>query len=162
MPNTLTEKAIAQPFRVGIMLGALTLPALWVASKDAWNWLQGLRWLSSEQVTQVFALGFLPGMILGAGALRALVLWKADEIGRARWLLISHGGLVALFAGTLLVRDLQRTYALAQISPTRAPQILSHSLPIWFHYALKIADAVPLQVAIIMLLLGLFMRSENV
>ena len=162
MPNTLTEKAIAQPFRVGLMLGALTLPALWVASKDVWRWLQRQPGLNSEQVTQVFAMGFVPGMILGAGALRALVAWRAGERGRARWLLISHGGLVALFAVALLVRELQQTYARTQISPIRTPEILSYAMPAWFYCVLQVADAIPLQIALAMLLFGLFMRGENV
>ena len=68
MPNTLTEKAIRQPFRVGLMFGALTLPSLWVASKDVWRWLQEMRWLDSEQVTQVFGRVVVPGWFLGAGA----------------------------------------------------------------------------------------------
>ncbi len=161
MPNTLTEKAIKQPFRVGLMLGALTLPSLWVASKDVWRWLQEMRWLDSEEVTQVFAMGFVPGMILGAGALRALVAWKAGEVGRARWLLISHGGLVTLFAGALLARDLRRQYFLFQIVSPRPPQILAYEMPYWFYYLLVVMDAVPLQIALAMLLLGLFMRGNR-
>ncbi|NEN44448.1 hypothetical protein G3V71_24140, partial [Escherichia coli] len=127
---------------------------------DVWRWLQGLRALNSEQVTQVFALGFVPGMILGAGALRALVSWRAGEPGRARWLLISHGGLVALFTGALLARDLQKSYALTQIIPTRPPQILSHEMPLWFYQVISIMDAVPLQIALFLLLVGLFMRGN--
>ena len=162
MPNTLTEKAIKQPFRVGLMLGALALPSLWVASKDIWRWLQGMRWLDSEEVTQVFAMGFVPGMILGAGALRAWAAWRAGEVSRARWLLISHGGLVAMVAVLLLARNLQRYYSLTQIiASPRPPQILSHTMPIWFYYLLRIADAVPLQVALAMLLCGLFMRGNR-
>ena len=162
MPNTLTEKAIKQPFRVGLMLGALTLPSVWVASKDVWRWLQGMRWLDSEEVTQVFAIGFVPGMILGAGALRALVSWKAGEVGRARWLLISHGGLVTLFAGALLVRDVRQNYLDHQAFSMLPPQILSRYLPLWFYQVLVVVDAVPLQVALAMLLLGLFMRGNRV
>ena len=161
MPNTLTEKALKQPFRVGIMLGALTLPTLWVASKDVWRWLQGLRWLNSEQVTQVFAMGFLPGMVLGAGALRAWVAWRAGETGRARWLLISHGGLVASIATVILVRDVQQSYLNHQALSILPPQILSLSMPVWFYQALVIIDAVPLQVALAMLIFGLFMRGNR-
>ena len=161
MPNTLHEKAIRQPFRVGLMLGALILPTLWILSKDVWLWLQGRNWLNSEQVTQVFAMGFIPGMILGAGALRALVVWRAGEVGKARWLLISHGGLVTLFSGALLLRDLPRTYALTQIGGPLPPRILSYEMPILFYVVLRIADAVPLQIALVMLLLGLFMRGNR-
>ena len=161
MPNTLTEKALKQPFRVGIMLGALALPTLWVVTKDIWNWLQGLRALNSEEVTWVFAQGFLPGMVLGAGALRAWVAWRAGEISRARWLLISHGGLVALVASAFLARWLQNYQWILRSNMKPPPQILSHSLPTWFNYVLYIADAVPLQIALAMFLLGLFMRGKN-
>ena len=39
-------------------------------------------------------MGFLPGMVLGAGAVRAWVAWRAGEIGETRWLLIGHGAFV--------------------------------------------------------------------
>ncbi len=161
MPNTLHEKAIAQPFRVGLILGALALPSFWVASQDAWRWLQGMRPLNSEEVTQVFAMGFLPGMILGAGALRAWVAWRTRELGEARGLLIGHGGLVVLIAGALLVQDFRGGMLNAQAIPVVPPKILSYAMPMWFYYVLQTAEAVPLQVALAMFLLGLFMRGES-
>jgi len=154
MPNTLTEKAIAQPFRVGLMLGALTLPTVWTLSQDVLNVLINKPLLNSEEVTQVFAMGFLPGMILGAGALRAWAAWRTQQIGSARWLLIGHS-IVAALSCWLLIPPLLSSHPDVLARPPR-----SWESPIT-DYAFLFYDIFPLHIALAMLLLGIFMRSSR-
>ena len=159
MPNTLTEKAIAQPFRVGMTLGALTLPSLWVISQTVLHLATGNVLLDAEQITRYFALGAIPGMILGAGTLRAWVAWRKGNFSKARYLLMGHGSLVTLLAGGFFL--LQLRLLLFNTASFGQPQFLSQSKPMWFFYVILFADAVPLQVALFMLLFGLFMRGSR-
>ena len=152
MPNTLTEKAIRQPFRVGLMLGALTLPTLWTMSQDALNVLTRKPLLSSEEVTLLFAMGFLPGMVLGAGAVRAWVAWRAGEIGETRWLLIGHGAFVLVPCAVPIVFGFIGALDDLTIRGWRATLIDSAS-GFYFNF--------PFQIALTMVLLGLFMRSAR-
>lgn len=152
MPNTLTEKAIAQPFRVGLMLGALTLPTLWTLSQDVLNVLTRKPLLNSELITQLFAVGFVPGMILGAGVVRAWVAWRAGKVGEARGLLIGHSTFVALPCLLLLLVNLQSAFS--QIATSGWNVVLREGA---FAFYLNF----PLQVALAMFLLGLFLRGEG-
>ena len=152
MPNTLTEKALRQPFRVGLMLGALTVPALWTLSQDALNVFIRKPLLNSEEITQLFAVGFVPGMILGAGALRAWVAWRNGNLGEARELLMSHGGFTFLLCAIVLfplVRDVYRAVTML------GWPALMQSEAIWLY------TNVPIQIALAMLLFGLFMRGDR-
>ena len=152
MPNTLHEKALAQPFRVGLMLGALTLPTLWTLSQDLWNKVLGQGLLNSEEITQLFAIGFVPGMILGAGALRAWVAWKEKDFGEARGLLLGHGGFTFLLCAITLLPLTRDVY---QAATTQGWEVLLSQNAVWLY------TNIPLQVALAMLLVGLFMRGEN-
>lgn len=154
MPNTLTEKALAQPFRVGIMLGALTLPSLWVLSQDALNVLLSRPLLNSEEVTQLFAAGFLPGMVLGAGAVRAWAAWRVQHLGSARWLLIGYS-LFAVLPCWLFIPPLLGSHSDILARPPR-----SWESPL-AAYTFLFYDIFPLQVALAMLLFGLFLRGKN-
>lgn len=142
------------------MLGALALPTLWVISQDALSvLLTNKPLLNSEEVTHLFAIGCLPGMVMGAGAVRAWVAWRDGRFGKARRLLIGYGGLISLvFGGLLINRLLDLTNQAEYLQPVK---ILSKPMPVWFHYVFAIADAVPLQVALAMFLMGLFMRGER-
>ena len=157
MPNTLTEKAIRQPFRVGLMLGALAVPALWVASEDILRFATRYPILNSEEVTGYFASGALPGMFLGAGAVRAWAAWREGKLGQARWLLLSHGALVAVaITGWLL----PQVWNSAQIGQTFLfGQPVSPLVSMLTDF--RLWKNLPLQVALAMLLFGLFMRGEN-
>ncbi len=150
--SDLEEKALRQPFRFGLMLGALALPTLWTVSQNILSLVLGKPLLSSEEVTNLFALGFLPGMILGAGALRAWVAWRAREIGSARWLLIGHSVFVAL--PCLLFSFLGLNDVFAQTQNMGWNSVLRQ-------VALVFYINFPLQVALVMLLLGLFMRAPR-
>lgn len=157
MPNTLHEKAIAEPLRVGLMLGALAVPALWVASEDILRLATHFPILNAEEVTGYFASGALPGMFLGAGAVRAWAAWRDKHLVNARWLLISHGALVAV---ALLGWQLPQLWNSAQIGrsfwfgqPISPLLSMLTDFRLWKNF--------PLQIALAMLLCGLFMRSEN-
>ncbi len=152
MPNTLTEKAIAQPFRVGLMLGALMLPSLWTMSQDAFNVLMHKPLLNSEEITQLFAVGFVPGMILGAGALRAWVAWKSGNLRESRGLLIGHGGFTFLLCGLALFPLARGVYNM--VATLGWKTLLNDN-------AIALYTNVPIQIALAMLLLGLFMRGEG-
>ena len=158
MPNTLTEKAIAQPFRVGLMLGALILPALWVASEDVLRIVTRYPLLNAQEVTDYFASGALPGMFLGAGAVRAWAAWRTGRLDQARWLLMSHGALVAV---AILGWQLPQIWSSAQVGQTF---LLGQPISPWLATLtdFRLWKNFPLQVALAMLLLGLFMRGENV
>ena len=161
MPDTLTEKALAQPFRVGLMLGALTLPTLWVASQDVLRIVAQQRLLNTEEVTSYFASGALPGMVLGAGAVRAWAAWRKHDLASARRLLMIHGGLVTVISGYFSLTRLWQFYlnfgALSMMPPT----LFSKSMPYWFEFVLEFAGEFPLQCALFMLLFGLFMRGSR-
>ena len=157
MPNTLTEKAIVQPLRVGLMLGALTVPTLWVLSEDILRLATRYRLLDAEEVTGYFASGALPGMVLGAGAVRAWVAWRADQKSSARWLLLLHGGLVAAGSlGWLLPK-------LWQFAQTGQNFFVGQPIAPWLAMLLdpQLWKNFPLQVALAMLLLGLFLRGSR-
>lgn len=157
MPNTLTEKAMKQPFRVGLMLGALTLPGLWVVSQDVIRTLLRESLLNLEEVTTLFAMGFLPGMVLGAGALCAWVAWREGKKNGSRRLLIVYGAFVTVglltFGPAFLGSHSRLSYLLA-----RPPQ--GWESPITF-YVFLFYDVLPFQIAIAMLLFGLFMRGSR-
>ena len=134
------------------MLGALTLPTLWTMSQDALNVLIHKPLLRSEEITLLFALGFLPGMILGAGTVRAWVKWRASEIGETRWLLIGHGAFVAIPCFFIAFADLSEYFSdIAQGDWSFA----------WREAALHFYFNFPLQCAVFLLLLGLFMRGNR-
>ena len=161
MPDTLHEKALAQPFRVGLMLGALTVPALWVASEDILRIATSYRLLNSEEVTGYFASGALPGMVLGAGAVRAWAAWRARDVARARGLLLVHGGLVTLVSGYFSLTKLWHSYLNFGALSYAPPTLFSKPMPQWFELVLQSAGEFPLQLGILMLLLGLFMRGSR-
>ena len=157
MPNTLTEKAIRQPLRVGLMLGALAVPSLWVASEDILRFATHYQILNSEEVTGYFASGALPGMFLGAGAVRAWAAWRDGKLGQARWLLLSHGALVAVAILGWLLPQLWNSPATGQNFFAHIP--ISSTLAMFLD--VRLWKNLPLQVALAMLLLGLFMRGET-
>ena len=135
------------------MLGALTLPTLWTLSQDALNVLTHRPLLDSEEITLLFTLGFLPGMILGAGALRAWVKWRAGETGETRALLIGHSTFVAIPCFLIQASDVSEAFAhIAQGDWSF----------LWRETALRFYFNFPLQCAVFLLLFGLFMRGENV
>ncbi len=147
MPNTLTEKAIKQPFRVGLMLGALIIPCLWTLSQDVLKVLIHKPLLNSEEITLLFAVGFVPDMILGACITRAWVEWRAGKIGEARGLLITNGFTATIIS--LLIFFLELNYP-AQLLKYSLPQVLTF---FYFNF--------PLQCALAVLLFGIFMRSPR-
>ena len=152
MSNSLEAKALRQPFRFGLMLGALALPLGWTVSLSALNVLQSRPLLNSEQITLLFALGFLPGMILGAGAVRAWAAWQNGNRGEVRWHLIGHGAFVAALCAPIWLMVLWSSY-------------LNWPAKGWIWALRRDADAFcsnfPLQCALLMLLLGLFLRSPR-
>lgn len=147
MSDSLGGKALRQPFRFGLMLGALALPTGWTISQDALSLIASKSLLHADEVTGLFALGFLPGMILGAGAVRAWAAWRNDDLGAARWFLIGHGAFV-IFGCLALVLSL-------------FPDLPTESLQNWRDTLLLLYWAFPLQCALAMLLLGIFMRSRR-
>ena len=154
MPNTLHEKALKQPFRVGLVLGALAVPLGWVISQDALRLAFVKPMLDSEEVTRLFAAGVFPGMILGAGAVRAWAAWRDRKSGGTRWFLLGHslGGILScwVFMPPLLGAH---SYLLA-----RPPQGWNSPLT---DYAFLFYDVFPLQVALAMLLWGILMRPAR-
>ena len=134
------------------MLGALILPSLWTMSQDALNILTHKPLLNSEEITNLFAIGFLPGMVLGAGIVRSWVKWRARELGETRWLLMGHSILVAIPCFLLQVSDLDEAFS-----------HITHGdwSFLWRETAFNFYFDFPLQVALAMLLFGLFMRGDK-
>lgn len=151
MPNTLHEKALKQPFRVGMILGALALPSLWIVWFDLILLLSGERVLNAGFITFLFVVGTWPGMILGAGAVRAWAAWRNNEKSEARWILLSYGTTVSLI---LLAFYLFYFWRFFNNWPdaTAARWLLARTL---------ILATFPLHCSLTMLLFGLFMRSPR-
>ena len=152
MPDTLYEKALREPFRVGLMLGALALPTLWTISQDALNLVLRRPFLGAEGVTALFALGFLPGMILGAGALRAWKAWR-NGVGNARLLLLGHSALVIALG--LIFPPAQATNEALLASLSTNYGIIGRNFSLYFLFNF------PLQCALLMLLAGIFLRARR-
>ena len=152
MPDTLHEKALKQPFRVGLMLGALIVPTGWVLLQDAWNLALGEPILGAEDVTRFFAFGCVPGMILGAGALRARVAWLNANFTGARWILALHGASALVCA--LSIAWSSYATVLRMVSAQGLTFLLSR-------YAIWIYAYFPFHCALVMLLIGIFMRSRR-
>ena len=152
MPNTLSEKALREPFRVGLMAGALVLPTLWVLSQDALNLVTRRPFLGSEGVTSLFALGFLPGMILGAGAVRAWAFWRSGK-GNARILLLGHSALVILLG--LIFPPAPTTNEALLVALATNYGVAGRDVSLYFVFNF------PLQCALLMLLAGIFLRAPR-
>lgn len=134
------------------MLGALTLPTLWTLSQDVLNVVTNKPLLNSEEITNLFALGFLPGMVLGAGMVRAWAQWRAGRIGEARWLLVGHSAFVALPCLLLEASDISEAFSHVGTGDWSF---------VWRETAFNFYFNFPLQCASALLLLGLFMRSPR-
>ena len=152
--SELEAKALRQPFRFGLMLGALVVPSGWVLSQDLLGLIIGKPLLHSEEVTQLFAIGCLPGMILGAGLLRAWVAWRAQKTGSARWLLVGHSFFSVLICWVLV----PPLFSLHSYLLARPPRDWDSPLAT---YAFLLYDLFPLQCALVMLLVSLFLRSPR-
>ena len=91
-------------------------------------------------------------MILGAGAVRAWTKWRSDEIGETRWSLIGHSAFVLVLSGAPLLFNFIGSIDDLAMRGWR-PILLYNATGFYFDF--------PLQVALLMLLLGLFMRSPR-
>lgn len=151
MPNTLHEKALKEPFRVGMILGALALPSLWIVWFDLILLLSGERILNAEFVTFLFVVGAWPGMILGAGAVRAWALWRNGEKGETRWILLSYGTIVTLILFGFFWFSFRRFFGIW-------PDL---TLARWQFVRTLILLTFPLHCSLVMLLFGLFLRSPR-
>ena len=157
MPNTLHEKALKQPLQVGLMLGALALPTLWTVSLDILRLLFGKPLLQAEEVTTVFAMGCIPGMVLGAGLVRA---WAAPNASKARRLLLGHSSVIAVPNLLIFLFSLHSFSKIGYGLETGPAKILPLN-SVWNATFNLILDFFPLHCALAMLLFGLFMRGSR-
>lgn len=152
------EKWERQPLRVGMVAGFISLPILWILQGYLLHLAFGSRSPSSELLLRYFVMGAIPGAILGAGVSKAALARRHGDGGAAKWHLVRHGG--AVFTLFLL---LHAPYIWRASQNTSLKTFLfGFPVPPWFGVlAAAMLSNLPFQCALLMLFVGLLMRSRR-
>jgi hypothetical protein len=139
-----------------LLLGFTFIPLIGILQEFILRRITGYQALSRYELLDYFFPGALFGAILGASALQAFVSYRSGAHTSARRKLIGSGGLVCfLWACKLYPLWSSHLRGTSLIFGMRVPNAVG------LFFSAEFAKNLSLQCALLMLVLGLLMRSDH-
>lgn len=149
------EKWERQPIRIGMVVGFVVLPTLWILQEIILRLATGYHLPLSDEIRYFITGGALPGAILGAGISQAYFANQKGEFKQARRDLLLHSVLV--LSAVMLQVTFSNGGGFLQIGTNRL------SIPPWLDFWINpaIYKNFAFQSALLMFFIGLLMRPRR-